>query len=256
MQREFMEIFEAITSRRTIHLGYYLDKPIPDSILRQVLEAGRWAPSPANNQPCHFLVIKDSSSRKWVIDHALEVLKLTAQIGRPPYREAQRKLVEYLLAKELVVPPVMIITLAEQDKRETHVYNHGGLHIMAASAAIQNMMLAAWALCLGSVWLTFYDDVRAKARFGIPTELDMVGIVLLGYPVRIPRVPASIFGFGLRRRYSLEQIVHQERFDEGKLEQQRRRDPYLHWIPEAERKKLVEEENKLVEIERKGNRAK
>lgn len=245
-----MDVLKAIRSRRTIHLGYYLDKPIPDDIVTQVVDAGRWAPSAANSQPCHFLVVKDSASRKWITNHMLEILKLSGQISRPPFGEALRKLLEYFSAKELVLPPVMVVTLAEQDKRETHVYNHGGLHIMGASAAIQNMMLAAWALGLGSVWLTFYDDVRVKARFGIPTELDVVGIVLLGYPVRIPRVPAAIIGFGLRRRHSLEQIVHQERFDEGKLEELRRKDPYLHWIPEAERARLVEEENRLAQEER------
>lgn len=245
-----MDVLEAIRSRRSIHLGYYLDKPIPNDILGQILDAGRWAPSAANSQPCHFVVVKDSLSRKWIMEHVLEVLNLSGQIGRPPYREALKKYFEYLSVKEVVIPPVMVVTLAEQDKRETHVYNHGGLHIMGASAAIQNIMLAASSLGLGSTWLTFYDDVRVKARFGIPTELDVVGIVLLGYPVTIPRVPPAMFGFGLRLRHSLEQIIHQERFDKGKFEKLREKDPYLHWIPEEERAKLVEEENKLAEGER------
>jgi nitroreductase len=245
-----MDVLEAIRTRRSIHLGRYLDKPVPDDSLRQVLDAGRWAPSGANSQPCHFLVVKDITSRKWVADHTLEILKLSGQICRPPYRDALRKYFEYLSAKELVLPPVMVITLAEQDKRETHVYNHGGLHIMAASAAIQNMMLAAWALGLGSTWLTFYDDVRVKANFSIPTELDVVGIVLLGYPVAVPRVPPAMFSFGRRLRRNLEQIVHEEHVDESKLEELRRKDPYLHWIPEEERARLVEEENRLAELER------
>jgi nitroreductase len=244
-----MDVIEAIRSRRAIHLGYYVDKPVSEKILREILDAGRWAPSGANNQPCHFVVIKETESRKWIIDHAIEILKLSGQISRPPYRKAIRTYFEYLSAKELVLPGVMVITLAEQDKRETHVYNHGGLHIMAASAAIQNMMLAAWALGLGSTWLTFYDDIRVKARFSIPTELDVVGIVMLGYPKAIPLVPPAMSTFGLKLRHSLGEIVHEEKFDEAQLESLRARDPYLHWIVEEERAKLVEEENRLAREE-------
>lgn len=246
-----MQVLEAIRSRRAIHLGSYLDTPIAAEIVREVLDAGRWAPSGANNQPCHFVVVRQEAARRWVIEHMLEVLRLSGQVGRPPYRESLRTYAEYLAGQNPVPPPVMLITLAEQDKRETHVYNHGGLHILAASAAIQNMMLAAWSFGLGSTWLTFYDDVRVKARFGIPTELDVVGIVLLAYPRAVPRVPPSMYGFGFRARRPLEEMLHEERFDEAKLAALRRRDPFLHWIPEDERARLVAEENQRAQAQRR-----
>ena len=250
-----MEILETIRSRRTIHLGYYADTPIPDELLEQVLDAGRWAPSAANNQPCHFVVVKDREARQWVVDHTLEVLLMSGKICRPPYREALRKYHHYLADLEIVAPPVMVITLAEQDKGETHVYNHGGTHTFAASAAIQNMMLAAWSLGLGAAWGTFFDDVRVKIRFGIPSELDVVGIIPFGFPVAVPRVPPALFGFGQRLRRPLEQIVHHDQFDDQKFEALRKSDPYLHWTPEEERQRLAEQENEFAREERNASKA-
>jgi len=50
-------ILEAIKERQSVR--NYLDKEIPEELLRQVLEAGRLAPSACNNQPWKFIVVKD-----------------------------------------------------------------------------------------------------------------------------------------------------------------------------------------------------
>lgn len=239
-----MDVLEAIRSRRSIHLGFFTDKPIPEEALTKVLDAGRWAPSAANNQPVEFLVVREEDSRRWILDHALEVMRLTGQIGRAPYREAIRAYHQYLISRQLTLPPLMIIIMADQDKAETHVYNHGGLHVWGAAAAVQNIFLAAWSLGIGGIWLSFYDDQRVKARFGIPTEMDLVGIVLLGYPRAVPHIPPGLFTFGPRLRRPLEDIVHHERFDENRFRLWRKRDPYTTWLDEKERQHLVEEERR------------
>ncbi|MDP2726592.1 MAG: nitroreductase family protein [Dehalococcoidia bacterium] len=246
-----MDVLEAIRSRRSIHLGFFTDRSIPDEAINTILDAGRWAPSAANNQPVEFLVVREEESRRWIVDQALEVMRLTSQVGRAPYRKAIKAFYQHLASQEFVLPPLMIVIMADQDKAETHVYNHGGLHIWAASAAVQNIFLAAWSLGIGGVWLSFYDDVRVKARFGIPTEMDLVGIVLLGYPKAVPRIPPGLFTFGPRLRRPLEDIVHQERFDEERFRAWRKRDPYTTWLDEEERQRLVEGEQQQVRETRK-----
>jgi 5,6-dimethylbenzimidazole synthase len=244
---------QAIRTRRSIHLGYISDQPIPEEALSQILEAGRWAPSAANNQPVEFLVVREESSRRWIVDHAYEVLQLTGQVGKPPYRKALEAYHQYLASRKVPLPPVMIIVLADQDKRETHVYNHGGIHLWSACAALQNMFLAAWSLGIGGIWLTFYDEVRVKARFGIPSEMDLAGIALLGYPRAVPRVPPGLFTFGPRLRRRLEDIVHYERFDEARWMAWRRRDPYTTWLEEERRERYLKEERQQVAEEAQGS---
>jgi len=57
-----VDILNLLKSRRSIRL--YQDKPIPQDLLLQILEAGRWAPTGANLQPWHFIVVTDPETRK------------------------------------------------------------------------------------------------------------------------------------------------------------------------------------------------
>ncbi|MDP2936580.1 MAG: nitroreductase family protein [Dehalococcoidia bacterium] len=116
----------------------------------------------------------------------------------------------------------------------------------AASAAVQNMFLAAWYLGIGGIWLSFYDDIRVKSRFGIPTEMDLVGIALMRYPKAVPKIHPGLFTFGPRLRRPLSDIVHREHFDEARFRVWRSRDPYTTWLDEDERKRRVEEERQQV----------
>jgi nitroreductase len=57
---------------------------------------------------------------------------------------------------------------------------HGAL--MAASALIQNFMLAAWEEGLGSLWFTFYDPKEMKKILGVPDKWELAGVIPLGWP--------------------------------------------------------------------------
>ncbi len=73
------------------------------------------------------------------------------------------------------------------------------------AVAIENMMLAAFALDLGSNWLglTSAMEGKLKGRFGIPIKVNVLGIVSLGYPAEQP---------GLRSRFPLTEMTHQNRW--------------------------------------------
>jgi nitroreductase len=57
-----VDILNLLKSRRSIRV--YQDKPIPQELLLQILEAGRWAPTGANLQPWHFIVVTDPETRR------------------------------------------------------------------------------------------------------------------------------------------------------------------------------------------------
>ncbi len=74
-----------------------------------------------------------------------------------------------------------------------------------ASRAIQSMLLAAWADGVGSNWVGFGGLDGVKGVLGIPADLEVLAILPFGYPAR----PV---GRGKKRRKSLREVAHLERF--------------------------------------------
>lgn len=74
-----------------------------------------------------------------------------------------------------------------------------------ASRAIQSMVLTAWAAGVGSNWVGFLGLSEVKSLLDIPTELDLLAILPFGYPTRH-------IGQGQKKRKSLSEVTHQERF--------------------------------------------
>lgn len=73
------------------------------------------------------------------------------------------------------------------------------------SRAIQSMVLAAWAEGVGSNWVGFQGMDEVKMLLGIPAALDVLAILPFGYP-------AQAGGRGKKKRKSLAQVAHRERF--------------------------------------------
>ena len=145
-----MDVSEAIERRRSIRR--YEPRPIPDEKLTQVLEAGRWAPSASNFQPWKFIVVKDEKVRK--------ELARAATYG-----------------SFLSQAPVAIAVIINP-QASNHPVEDG-------AAATQNMLLAAYALGLGSCWIGSYGSVyeeRAKGILGIPENHRLLALISLGYP--------------------------------------------------------------------------
>lgn len=258
-----MDVLECIRKRRAIR--FFTDKPVPDDVLEKILEAGRWAPGAANYQCFEFVVVKKKESRKKILELAREVLEITGKISsnwnRVLFRNLTRRyghpgegfragfgggLTEKSRPEAFWNAPVMVIVLADQDKRETHVYHTGSFswqHTLSAACAIQNMWLAAYALGVGANWLTFYDPVRIQYIFDIPSVLDVVGIVLLGYPTEWPDgTTGAFYGCkGLYPRRPLEDMVHNEKYDEEKRRKFREIDPFISWLSDEERERRVKQ---------------
>jgi len=140
-----MDALTCIKGRREIR--EYLDKPIPQESLEQILEAGRLAPSSKNSQPWHFIVIRDKGILRKISD-------LTPT------------------GKHIAQAPLAIAILMDGAK----------LPEIDGARATQNMVLAAWSLGIGSCWVTnFYDD-GVKDLLGVPQRMKLVTVMPFGYP--------------------------------------------------------------------------
>ncbi len=163
-----MELFEAIKSRRSIRK--YSDKPVEDEKLQAVLEAVRTAPSWANYQCWRLVVVKDKNTR--------------GQISALSYVEsyfASKGYKSNPSMKALADAPVVIVLCA--DPGQSGVIWGQNYYLVDAGLAAQNLMLAAKGLGLGTVFVGVYDEDKLKSLLHVPSEIRVVGLFPLGYPV-------------------------------------------------------------------------
>ncbi len=139
---------------------------IPDDMIRELIRAAIYAPSAGNCQPWHFYVVKDFCVRKRV------------------YEEACRQ--EFL--KEA---PVLIIVCIDRNesadrygKRGETLYN-----IQNTAAAVQNILLSATDMGLGSCWCGDFDDWSLQKILQMDSGRIPVAIVAVGYACFEPSAP-------------------------------------------------------------------
>jgi nitroreductase len=184
--------------------------PVPDALIRQILEAGTCAPNGANTQRWRFLVIKDKA-----IKQAVQVFYKRAfdEIMGPHYANSapppgmtrekydrQRAAVEYL-TDHFHEAPVWIVACLEDGLTP----NRGtGASIYPA---VQNMLLAARALGLGATLTTRHllHEKETEAALGLPRGVHSYAIIPIGYPIG---------NFGPVGRGPLAEVVFQDRWGE------------------------------------------
>ena len=157
-----METFEAIFDRRSIRK--YDTRPVEVEKIVEMLKAAMYAPSANNTQPWQFMVI----TNREMLDELRRV---------HPY------------AAMLATAPLAILVCGDKSREP----NEGYLNTNC-SAATQNLLLAAQALGLGSVWLgVFPREERIKGISGVcklPEHIIPISLIALGYPAETKVRPA------------------------------------------------------------------
>ncbi len=164
-----MNILEIIKNRRSVR--DFTDQKIPESAIKVLVEALRWAPSAGNLQ-----------SRKFYFVFNEDVRNKLAQAG---FRE---NLVSFIVRAPLVV-------VACADERIASQYGERGKHlycIQDTAASIQNLLLAAHDLGLGTCWTGAFKEDRVREILGLPENLRPVVIVPVGYPASTPKPPERV----------------------------------------------------------------
>jgi len=165
-----MTVVETIRSRRSIRK--YKTDPVSDEKLSLVIESAMWAPSWANTQCCKLVVAKDSNT-KIKISEALTP-------GNPA-TEAVR------------TAPVVIVACAELGKagfkKGEVATDKGDWFMFDVALVMQNLVLAAWELGLGTVHVGLMDAKKIEGILNVPDGVRVVGLTPLGYPDEDPKGP-------------------------------------------------------------------
>jgi nitroreductase len=211
-----MDVLEAISTTRSIRR--FTDEPISEDEILTCIRAAIQGPSGGNIQPWQFLVVTDPATKAAlgaIYRRAYDRYEPALLGVLPPFRSeeerasfgrmlaASRHLAEHLAevpATVLVLMPNITMTL-QDDQGTLDV----GTPFASVYPAVQNLMLAARALGIGTTLTTVYriyqDEVRAAC--GIPDRFEIVALVPLGRPRG---------AFRVGRRRPLEQVTHWERF--------------------------------------------
>ncbi|MCJ7613180.1 nitroreductase family protein [Candidatus Bathyarchaeota archaeon] len=147
-----MSVFDVILGRRSIRR--YEDKEIPQAVLDKIVEAGRQSPSAVNKQPYRFVIVTDSGLKKEL---------------------------KSLFSRFLEKAPVVIVGCAN-----TKALLTGKWATVDTAIALENMVLAAWSLGVGSCWIGSFNEQKTKELLKIPEDWKVVALVTFGYPAETP----------------------------------------------------------------------
>lgn len=151
-----MDLFEALKTRRSIRK--YTDEPVSDDNIHALLDAAMHAPSAKNEQPWHFVVVRDSSVRA--------VLAKTT-----PYTH---------MAAEA---PVVIVVCGDMNHDKA-----SGMWVQDCAAATQNLLLAARGENLGTVWCGVHPiqerEEHVRSALNLPANIVPFNLICIGHPAQ------------------------------------------------------------------------
>jgi nitroreductase len=138
------------TVRTVMAIREFQEKPVPEDVIKRIVESGRFTGSGSNQQPWHFVVVREPDRLR----------ELGSLVRTGPY-----------------TAKAAFAIIVGYDKANR-------LGLSDASRAIQSMILTAWAEGVGSNWTGFAGLEEVRKRFGFPEGYDVVGVLPFGYPTR------------------------------------------------------------------------
>lgn len=173
-----MDVFEAIKKRRSIRA--FTPEDVSKEEIEKILDAARYAPSAGNIQPWEFIVIRDF--------------------------KIKRKLSMAALDQNFIEEAPVVIVVCANEMRSGRGYGSRGATLYClqdTAAAIQNMLLTACALDLGTCWVGAFHEEDARKILNIPRGVRPIAIIPVGHSVEKPE---------MRFKRALSEVVHYETY--------------------------------------------
>ncbi|HSB03080.1 MAG TPA: nitroreductase family protein [Anaerolineales bacterium] len=170
-----MNVSDAIRFKRAVRK--FQDKPLPEDVVRAILNAGRRSQSSKNEQTWQFIAIRDKS-----------ILTALSECGT--------------YAGHLAGAALGIAILTPDPEGKFQI-------MFDAGQAAAFMQLAAWELGVGSVPASIYEPEKARQVLGFPAEWHLRIALSFGYPLEEAKLSAPPKKGGRR---TLDEIVHWERW--------------------------------------------
>jgi nitroreductase len=148
-----MSLIDAILSRRSVRS--YEREPVPEEVLNRILEAGRQAPSASNIQPWHFIVLTD--------------FEVKEKLSRGRWNT---------FVKDSAFTVVGCAYVGDSYGKKWSTID--------TTIALENMVIAAWALGVGSCWIGDFKEKEVKRLLNVPEDWKVIALISFGYPSAQP----------------------------------------------------------------------
>jgi nitroreductase len=170
-----MEVLKAIQERRSIRA--FRPDPVPEELLRRLVEAGIWAPSGGNAQTWRFVVVTDPAG--------IRRIKMLSPglLGDPP-------------------AVIAVCQNLDEAERKGSTLGRDVLTLMDSAMAAQNIMLAAYAEGLGTCPICSFHPAGVQKLLNLPDHIAPQILISLGWPQHIPRPPRRNFDVLWFQEYS------------------------------------------------------
>jgi len=178
---DFLQLVKSRTSCRS-----YQDKPVPDEVMKNCLEAARWAPSACNQQPWRFIVVKDRELRE-------RICRECFLPGLPMPWARQAPVIIVLCSKKSMVTHFLAPLLSGIN-----------YHLIDLGIAGEHLVLEAQAQGLGSCWIGWFNPKKVKKLLRLPSDLHPVSLLTMGYPQNVSEP---------RERLAMNEIARVDRWD-------------------------------------------
>jgi coenzyme F420-0:L-glutamate ligase/coenzyme F420-1:gamma-L-glutamate ligase len=181
----------SIRTRRSIRR--FLPQVVDVELIRMVLEAATWAPSAHHRQPWRFVVLSTTQSRQSLANamsidfrrdlqsDGLPLEKIETQVERSRHR--------------ITEAPVAILLCLDSSLGDVYpdarrLQSETIMGVQSVAMAGENLLLAAHSLGLGGVWICapLFAQETVRRVLNLPGEWQPQGLVLLGYPAKIPEL--------------------------------------------------------------------
>lgn len=181
-----MNVIETIFSRASVRM--FKPDPIPNEIVNRILKAGIRAPIAGGVEKWFFIIVKSEDKRKKIYELLMKAHVIYAKEAlRKPYSErAMRKWIEKMRAGMYYAPLYIAgyIDMGNPRLIEKHLEEEKIFLHQSIAAAFENMILTAWSMGIGSVWLGVPLFIKEEFNkiLNPPSKLELAGILALGYP--------------------------------------------------------------------------
>ena len=200
---ETAELIQLIKTRRSIRR--FQDKPVPEDLLVQAIDAATWAPNAGNGQNWIFLIFLNKKVMNAVadaIDADMETILSWPEMvnaRHPPRTDVLRTapaLIVVATSTSVTNPGFggfqdnAVMKRAKTDPKAKNMFGRDiGGRIQSTSAAVAYLMLVLHQMGLGSLWMAgaLHAKEEIEKVLKLPACLDVVNLVPVGYPAQNPK---------------------------------------------------------------------
>lgn len=200
-------VYRAIATRRDVR-DEFLPQPLPDDVVRRLLEAAHQAPSVGFMQPWNFVLVRDSAVRHRV--HA--AFSRANEEAAEMFTDGRQATYRTLKLEGIRKAPLNICITCDRSRGGPVVIgrtHNPEMDLYSTVCAVQNLWLAARAEGIGVGWVSIYHEPELREILQIPEEISLVAYLCVGYVDRLYDEP-ELQAKGWRRRLNLDDLIFDE----------------------------------------------